>query len=91
MNDMNLRILPALAIFAATLFSACSPSEPFRTGHDSRVFNPTTGRYEWPDETPEKRAQLAGSRHRSTASSAPAEKKENDDGRSYNLQKSRFE
>jgi hypothetical protein len=34
-----------------SLFSGCTPIEPqslFNSGRDARVFNSSTGRYEWP-------------------------------------------
>jgi hypothetical protein len=40
---------------AASLFAGCdSLNRPdyFASGRDARVFNPQTGRYEWPDDAP---------------------------------------
>ena len=40
---------------AALVLAGCSSLEHpnfFRTSHDARVYNPQTGRYEWPDDAP---------------------------------------
>lgn len=46
---MSLRLLLLLA--SAIVLTSCASPEPsnlFNTGRDARVYNPTTGRYEWP-------------------------------------------
>lgn len=44
-------LLTLVAAALASLLSACANSESmFNTGRDARVFNPATGRYDWPDE-----------------------------------------
>lgn len=86
--------LPLLfALTASALCAGCNSLDspltslnPFRSGHDGRVYNIQTGEYEWPkDATPRpvKSARRAG-RTPSTPSPNP------DDGRPYDPQKSEF-
>ena len=45
---LAVRVLLALC-FAALLASCTSTDNLFNTGRDARIYNPRTGRYEWPD------------------------------------------
>jgi len=91
-DPLHCMTLPRLtAIAALALFAGCNSLEnpfagfsPFRTGHDTRTFNPQTGEYEWPkDATPRPRSRAP----RTTGTDAPAPA---DDGRSFDPQKREF-
>jgi hypothetical protein len=43
-----------MLVFAMSLITGCKSPDPgnlFNTGKDARVYNPMTGRYEWPDDS----------------------------------------
>ena len=75
-------------LLALTLAGCGSPglgSNLFNTGRDARVYNPATGRYEWPEE--EVRPK---SRHTPAARTA-APPADSGDGRAYNPATGRWE
>lgn len=86
-----MKLLPVL--FVACLgIGACSPIERdlFASGRDARVYNPQTGRYEWPEEDrPARRRKSAAVA--STQRETKPEATPSGDGRVYDLEKGRYE
>jgi len=88
-----------LALGGAMLaLNGCStPSSParnlFRSGQDARVYNPMTGRYEWPDEPAASRPSRTNDIRRATPESreTPPPTPGAGDERIYNPQSGRFE
>lgn len=47
---MSRAVAAILALYLGTLLASCAPTDNlFNTGRDARIYNPMTGRYEWPD------------------------------------------
>jgi hypothetical protein len=87
MTVARLSVLAIGTVLVAGCSSFRSGGDLFATGRDARVFNPSTGRYEWPEEPSRRAAARRSSRlSASDPSATPA-----GDGRVYNLEKGRYE
>ena len=76
------------AVFILGLCSCAETPDLFKSGHDGRVFNASTGRYEWESGSPPPRTGRPAGQSRAAAIKPEPQP---NDSRSYNLQKGKFD
>ncbi len=79
------RILLLLALTLAGCGSPGTGSNLFNTGRDARVYNPATGRYEWPEE------ELRPKPRKTDSPRTTAPQPDMGDGRAYDPATGRWE
>ena len=78
-----------LPLFGAALLTACGAldhTDLGATGRDARIYNPQTGRYEWPDEPSSSPRKMPSAATREARTDVTP-----DDDRVFNPQTGRYE